>query len=524
MNKKRIFTLALTAILLFALLALQGFAANTKAFDCLVSFAKKGNYQAADNTFYHSIKLDTDYYYFVKYDSTNDKIILGYKYTGDSNGRAAYLELTRNLSTPYQASFVTFIPYSENPFVTKSATLYPADYTENTEILADQSTFNRMMATVVEMTSVVLYMEGGEYSLKDLGFNSFTYHVHHVDGSSVVTVPPTCSNYGEMTIYCGICGDAIKTERISPTGKHNFVFYSVVREQTCEEPGWIVNKCSACDTMENVDLPPLGHAWSLTEVLTEGDTPHTCTGLYTCSRCQQTKEAPLCAAEVFTDMPAEDHWAHNAIDWAYFNGLTSGTSATTFSPDNVLTRGQVATFLYAFYGRPEVSVNNPFTDVSENDYYYTPVLWAVENNVTSGTSATSFSPNDPCTRAQIVTFLWASAGRQEPENTECAFEDVSEEDYFYKAVLWAAEKGITSGVDATHFGPTVSCTRAQMVTFLKAASAALTEKPEDPEPTDPTDPIDPEDPTDPADPTEPEKPTELIIPASGYRFNSANTP
>ena len=87
---------------------------------------------------------------------------------------------------------------------------------------------------------------------------------------------------------------------------------------------------------------------------------------------------------------------------------------------------------------------------------------------------------------------------------------MTETDYFYKPVLWAVENGITRGMDATHFGPTVSCTRAQMVTFLKAASAAVMEKPEDPEPTDPTDPIDPE---DPADPTEPEKPTELIIPA-----------
>ena len=244
----------------------------------------------------------------------------------------------------------------------------------------------------------------------------------------------------------------------------------VLTAPSCTEPGLFRQRCKVCNMKKDQEFPALGHAWQLTEILTEGESLHGSTGLYTCERCQGTKEAPLCAAEVFTDMPEEGHWAHNAIDWAYFNGYTSGTSATTFSPDATLTRGQVVTFLYAFRGKPETEAENPFQDVSETDYYYKPVLWAVANGITRGMDETHFAPADSCVRAQIVTFLWAAAGHPEPEGTENPFEDVTETDYFYKPVLWAVENGITRGVDATHFAPAQACTRAQMVTFLKAVS------------------------------------------------------
>ena len=110
----------------------------------------------------------------------------------------------------------------------------------------------------------------------------------------------------------------------------------------------------------------------------------------------------------------------------------------------------------------------PFIDVAENAYYYNAVAWAVRNGITSGTSATTFGPDDKCTRAQVVTFLWRAAGSPEPQSTANPFVDVSSSDWFYKSVLWAKENGITSGMDASHFGPNDSCTRAQIVTFLYA--------------------------------------------------------
>ena len=111
-------------------------------------------------------------------------------------------------------------------------------------------------------------------------------------------------------------------------------------------------------------------------------------------------------------------------------------------------------------------VNNPFVDVQEEDFFFEPVIWAVEKGVTNGTSPTTFSPSDHCMRAQVVTFLWRAMGAPEPEGLENPFEDVKETDYYYKAVLWALENGITAGMDETHFGPMEFCNRAQVVTFL----------------------------------------------------------
>ena len=115
---------------------------------------------------------------------------------------------------------------------------------------------------------------------------------------------------------------------------------------------------------------------------------------------------------------------------------------------------------------PEPVPTINFTDVAEGEYYYDAVAWAVANKITAGTSATTFSPNDGCTRGQVVTFLWRSAGEPEPTSSTNPFKDVKADDYFYKAVLWAVEKGITMGTDKTHFSPDDTCTRAQVVTFM----------------------------------------------------------
>lgn len=173
-----------------------------------------------------------------------------------------------------------------------------------------------------------------------------------------------------------------------------------------------------------------------------------------------------CPGNKFTDMPVKGNWAHDPIDWAIVTGVTSGTSETTFSPNAGCTRAQVVTFLWRAAGSPEpTSTNNPFTDVT-GGYYYKAVLWAVEKNITSGTSATSFSPNSTCTRAQIVTFLWRFEGSPAPKTTNNPFTDVKPGSYYEKAVLWASETGVTAGTSATTFSPDATCTRAQVVTFL----------------------------------------------------------
>ena len=169
----------------------------------------------------------------------------------------------------------------------------------------------------------------------------------------------------------------------------------------------------------------------------------------------------------FTDVDAEDYF-YDAVAWAVAHNVTFGTSDTTFSPDNVCTRAQAVTFLWRAAGSPQPQmIINPFKDVQESDYFYNAVLWAVENNITAGTSAGTFSPDTVCTRSQAVTFLYRYDGTVATEMTE--FIDVNETAYYYDAVQWAAQNGITSGTGTNTFSPEANCMRAQIVTFLYRA-------------------------------------------------------
>ena len=178
------------------------------------------------------------------------------------------------------------------------------------------------------------------------------------------------------------------------------------------------------------------------------------------------KDSELKPTVSFKDVPAGEYYA-DAVAWAVRNNITTGTSSTTFSPNEGCTRGQVVTFLWRSQGQPKpTGTNNPFKDVKPGDYYYDAVLWAVEKGITKGTSATTFSPDDTCTRGQIVTFLYRWQNSPKPSSNNNPFKDVKADDYFLNPVLWAVEKGITMGTDKTHFSPDDTCTRAQVVTFM----------------------------------------------------------
>ena len=170
----------------------------------------------------------------------------------------------------------------------------------------------------------------------------------------------------------------------------------------------------------------------------------------------------------FTDVPAGSYY-EDAVIWAVDKGITTGTSATTFNPNGICTRAQAVTFLWRAAGSPAAkSSAMPFADVKAGSYYETAVLWAVENGITKGTSDTMFSPDATCTRAQIVTFLWRSqkspaAGMANP------FADVAADTYYIDAVLWAVKHNITVGTTFSIFSPDEECTRAQIVTFLYRA-------------------------------------------------------
>ena len=178
------------------------------------------------------------------------------------------------------------------------------------------------------------------------------------------------------------------------------------------------------------------------------------------------KDAQLKPTVTFSDVAANAYFA-DAVAWAVANNITKGTDATHFSPKAGCTRAQVVTFLWRSAGEPEPTTKkNPFEDVDSDQYYYKAVLWAVEKGITNGTDKTHFSPKATCTRGQIVTFLYRWKGSPKVEGAKNPFEDVKSGDFFYDAVLWAVANGITTGKNATHFAPKDTCTRAQVVTFM----------------------------------------------------------
>jgi len=243
-----------------------------------------------------------------------------------------------------------------------------------------------------------------------------------------------------------------------------------ILEPTCSTDGYRLDRCSLCGA-ECAGFEKGGHI----EVIDEAVEPtYRETGLTEgshCGRCKQTLVEQQSIEKLpFFDDVKDDSAYFDAIAWAVDNGITTGTDATHFSPSEKCTRAQIVTFLWRAAGEPEPSsAENPFADVSASSAYYKAILWAVEKGITTGADATHFSPRGICTRAQIVTFLWRAAGEPEPSSTSTSFTDIKSSDYFCKPVLWALEQEITTGKDSTHFAPSEKCSRAQAVTFLYRA-------------------------------------------------------
>ena len=158
---------------------------------------------------------------------------------------------------------------------------------------------------------------------------------------------------------------------------------------------------------------------------------------------------------------------YEPVYWAAGKGITTGTSENTFSPNKSCSRGEFVTFLWRAAGEPEpMSTECPFTDVNQSSYYYKAVMWAYENNITTGTSADSFTPGESVSRSQTVTFLWRYMNEPAPDPQSNTFEDVQEGKYYYDAVSWALQTGVTTGTSSTTFSPNSICDRGQVVTFL----------------------------------------------------------
>ncbi|MDD6644059.1 MAG: S-layer homology domain-containing protein [Faecousia sp.] len=281
------------------------------------------------------------------------------------------------------------------------------------------------------------------------------------------TVP--CANSSDWTYnetsHWHACVDEGYTDLKKDEGAHTMDAGTVTASATCTENGTTVYKCTVCGMTQEKTIQKLGHSWSDWQSITDATGLVTVGKQRTCATCGKVEKQTSSGASQFVDVSESSFYA-TPVAWAVEQGITNGTDKTHFSPESPCTRGQVVTFLWRAAGEPAPqSGNNPFADVKKSDYFYTAVIWAVENGITTGTSSTKFSPNEPCTRGQVVTFQYRS--NNEPEvNGKCDFTDVKSSDYFYNAVLWAVANGITNGTSAKTFSPQATCTRGQIVTFL----------------------------------------------------------
>ena len=253
---------------------------------------------------------------------------------------------------------------------------------------------------------------------------------------------------------CDECGDAY-----GELGAHRYD--AVVTAPTCTQNGYTKHTCSSCkDSYTDNETVKTGH------IIKYG----------VCEKCNMRFSNP------FYDVNGTD-WFYSAVMWAYYNTpqVTNGKDESHFAPKASCTRAQVVTFLWRAAGRPAPSGSvKQFSDVPKNNSYaycYDAILWAVENGITKGTDATHFSPNATVTRAQFVTFLWRYAGEPAPKNMSCGFNDVDANAFYYKAVLWAVENGVTTGKTATQFAPGATCTRCEVAAFMfRAFSKGITAK------------------------------------------------
>ena len=312
----------------------------------------------------------------------------------------------------------------------------------------------------------------------------------HDWGNGVVTTAPTETTPGVRTFTCSGCGQT-RTEAIPATGAHDYQFTKTVAP-TCTDGGYDLYTCSGCGATERRNLTDAaGHKWGGGTVTTAPTETTPGVRTFTCTVCDQTRTeaipatgastctgGPSCPSYGLHDVAGPGYWAHEGIDYCVRNRLMSGVGAGTFSPDMACTRAQIVKILYNRSGnQTDYSYYYlPFTDVAPGAWYYNAVAWAYYNDVTSGTSATMFTPNAAITRQQLVTFLYRYTVKYAPEFTGnaapiSAFPDAgSVANWAYAAMSWAVGNGLIvgnahdNGLD--YLDPNGSATRAQTATII----------------------------------------------------------
>lgn len=317
--------------------------------------------------------------------------------------------------------------------------------------------------------------------------NGDTQHKHDFIPS---VTKPTCLTEGFTTYACS-CGECYTKDYVSAVG-HKTQLQNA-KAAGCLTGGYTGDEvCTVCGKVfkQGSVIFALGHDPQPARVKAPTCTESGYTGDLICMRCGDMTQTgttvaatghkffggvcSVCGAKSAEAAPEFDDvksgaFYSDAVQWAVENGITNGTGKNTFSPNDVCLRYQIVMFLWRAAGQPEAKAAVSFADVKPGDIFYEAVQWAVERGITKGTSSTSFSPFAPCTRGQIVTFLYRSAGSPKVSGA-CNFSDVSSGSFCHDAVIWASSEGITNGTSAGRFSPNEGCTRAQVVTFLYRAS------------------------------------------------------
>ncbi len=273
-------------------------------------------------------------------------------------------------------------------------------------------------------------------------------------GLTAVTIPGGVTDIGEAAFsWCGSLESVTVGEGVPYLADEMFCGCQNLKSVALPASLTYVGAAAfaVCGSLGDVYYAGTGAQWSAVVIDAENEPLTSATVHF---------NASMPAVSPFDDVPATVSY-YKYVMWAYENGIVKGTSATTFSPNADCTRGQFAIMLYRLAGRPDVGgVENPFTDVRPGDACYRAVLWAYSAGIIKGTSATTFSPGGSVTRGQIVTMLYRVTGNDSP------FTDVKPSDACYRPVLWAVEAGVTKGTSATTFSPNRPCRRYQLVTFL----------------------------------------------------------
>lgn len=312
---------------------------------------------------------------------------------------------------------------------------------------------------------------------------------HKHDFIPIVT-KPTCLTEGFTTYACS-CGECYTKDYVSAVG-HKTQLQNA-KAAGCMTGGYTGDEvCTVCGKVfkQGSVIFALGHDPQPARVKAPTCTESGYTGDLICMRCGDMTQigktvaaaghkffggvCSVCGAKGAEAAPKFDDvksgaFYFDAVQWAVENGITNGTGKNTFSPNDVCSRYQIVMFLWRAAGQPEAKAAVSFADVKPGDIFYEAVQWAVERGITKGTSSTSFSPYAPCTRGQIVTFLYRSAGSPKVSGA-CNFSDIPADSFCHDAVIWASSEGITNGTSAGRFSPNEGCTRAQVVTFLYRAS------------------------------------------------------